>query len=230
MSYVAELYPLQKRLNETIRNAEKFGEARELFLELHASVHFAPVGQEPTALDRLWETLEREEFAVMPTVRDVTIAWNIWHVTRIEDLTVNYLIDGRDQLLDKAWLNRLGTSFADTGNAMSDEEIMCLSRSLNPAELKEYRIAVGENTRRILSGLRPEDMKRKAHAGGRAKIIGSGGVTGHPDSIWLVDFWGRKDVAGLIAMPVTRHQLGHINDSFGLKDKIHKKKTPFYMA
>lgn len=229
MSFVAELYPLQKRLNDIIRVPERFSEARELCLALHASVHFAQDGAAPTVMDELWRELEPEDFAVMPTVKDVTIAWNIWHITRVEDLTVNCLIAGKKQILDKEWIARLGATAADTGNAMTDDEIMRLSRNLDPDALRAYRIAVGENTRRILSALGPEDMARKADAGGRRKIIDGGGVTDHPESFWLVDFWCRKDIAGLITMPVTRHQLGHINDSFKLKEKIKKRKSPFYM-
>jgi len=56
------------------------------------------------------------------------------------------------------------------------------------------------------------------------RILKEGGVTTHPDSIWLLDFWGKKDVAGLLMMPVTRHQVGHLSDCIRLKGKIRKMK------
>jgi len=57
--------------------------------------------------------------------------------------------------------------------------------------------------------------------------LNDGGVLNNSDSIWLLDFWGKKDVAGIILMPITRHQIVHLNDCFNLKQKIDKKKT-FY--
>jgi hypothetical protein len=46
-----------------------------------------------------------------------------------------------------------------------------------------------------------------------------GVLTRQDDSIWLLDFWGKKTVAGLLQMPITRHQIVHINDCFKLKAK-----------
>lgn len=37
-------------------------------------------------------------------------------------------------------------------------------------------------------------------------------------------FLGKKNVAGIILMPGTRHQIGHLNDCINLKEKIDKKK------
>jgi hypothetical protein len=49
------------------------------------------------------------------------------------------------------------------------------------------------------------------------RILDEGGVTGHKDSLWLLDFWGKKTVAGILLMPITRHQILHLNDSMKLK-------------
>ena len=37
--------------------------------------------------DNLLFDLRREEYALMPTNKDETIAWVLWHIARIEDLT-----------------------------------------------------------------------------------------------------------------------------------------------
>ncbi|WP_346868936.1 hypothetical protein [Clostridium sp. UBA5119] len=42
-------------------------------------------------------------------------------------------------------------------------------------------------------------------------------------SNWLIDFWGRKNVAGIILMPMTRHQVIHINESLSAKKKSKSK-------
>ncbi len=66
-------------------------------------------------------------------------------------------------------------------------------------------------------------MKKRFRKGSLSRIFEEGGVLDHPDSIWLIDFWGKKDVAGIILMPITRHQLVHLNDCVKIKNKIKRK-------
>lgn len=222
MTLTKDWNPKQAALKEALAKQERFDEAIRLCLELHGNVHSSPVSGSgtPTIFDTLWGGLSREAFETMPTVRDATIAWNIWHITRIEDITANILIAEDSQVLNDDWLFRLGVSVRDTGNAMTDPEILCLSRSLDMDVLQSYRNAVGVRTREIVGGLSAADMKRKMKPETVRGILVEGGVTEHKDSIWLLDFWGRKAVAGILLMPITRHQIVHINDSVRLKSKI----------
>lgn len=216
--------PKQAQLKELIAKPEKFEEAKELCLQLHSIVHSSEItpGIEPTLLDEVWEGLTEKAFFTMPTVKDVTVAWNIWHITRIEDITANILIGEREQVLDEEWLERLGVRVRDTGNAMTDEEILALSRQLVREELKSYRDAVGVRTKEIINNLTSPDLKRKVKGESIARILQEGGVTEQEDSIWLLDFWGKKNVAGILLMPITRHQAGHLNDCIKLKKKLKK--------
>lgn len=53
----------------------------------------------------------------------------------------------------------------------------------------------------------------------------SGGVVSHPESEWLADFWTQKDAAGIILMPLTRHQLLHLNQCGKIKSELtHQSK------
>jgi hypothetical protein len=185
-------------------------------------VHTAEISNncEDSYYDELMSGLTKEAFTVMPTIKDVTIVWNLWHITRIEDLTANILIQEKEQVLNEDWLKRLGVTVTDTGNAMTDGEILDLSNSINLEELRNYRKAVGVRTRSIVNSLAPADIKRKVRSESIARILEEGGVTKHPDSLWLLDFWGRKNVAGILLMPITRHQIGHLNDSMKLKKKL----------
>ena len=59
------------------------------------------------------------------------------------------------------------------------------------------------------------------------RILNEGGVTRQEESFWLLDFWGKKDVAGLLLMPPTRHVMLHLNDCFRWKEEIRTKKKFF---
>jgi len=219
--------PKQSRLRKIIRKPDCFDEAIRLCFELHALVHQSDVSNSTnrTLADEIYEDLREIDYCHMPTARDVTIAWNLWHIARIEDITMNLLVGDGKQILDGTWLNKLGTMTTDTGNAMTDEEIIVLSKELNKASLLEYRYTVGIKSRKILSALQPADMKRKFFKDRVEQIIMQGCLTDHPQSIWLKDFWGKKDVAGILLLPLTRHQAGHLNDCLKLKKKCAKIKN-----
>jgi len=141
-------------------------------------------------------------------------------MTRIEDITANILIADDIQVINSDnWLDKMNVTVCDAGNAMSDEEINDFSSAINMKELRNYRIAVGRKTREIIKHLQVKDMKRRMEAKSLKRIFDEGGVLHAEGSEWLVDFWGRKNVVGILLMPITRHQIVHINDSLKLKEK-----------
>ncbi|MDD6811181.1 MAG: DinB family protein [Lachnospiraceae bacterium] len=222
------LSDLHKELSTVIRKKEELESAKQLFLEIHEKLHLSEVsGTEENEVDRLLRDLMQEEYAIMPTAKDETIAWVLWHIARIEDLTMNMLIAKEEQIFNEEWKSRLHALFTDTGNALSDDEIMELSHALNKEELLRYRNVVGRRTREIVEGLEAEDMKRKVDSSDLDRILNCGGVTEQEDSIWLLDFWGKKDVAGLLLMPPTRHVMLHLNDCCKWKEQIRTKKKFF---
>jgi hypothetical protein len=216
--------PLQARLRELLDGKESFSEAMELVLRMHGLLHTRDVsGQSaPTLMDEVWEDLSDYAFRTMPAAADVTVAWNIWHITRIEDLTCNLLMADSSQVLDDTWQSRLHTKVRDTGNAMTDEEILSFSSDVDRQALRDYRDAVGRRVREVITGFEPDSLKRRFSKRQVDRIAEEGGVLTHPDSVWLLDFWGKKNVAGILLMPITRHQMGHLNDCLKLKEKCAK--------
>ncbi len=193
---------------------------------MHSQVHTSEMSGAAfvTYEDILWENLDQKVFSEQFKQKGTTIAWNLWHLTRIEDLTVNLLIAEKDQVINSSgWLDRMQVSVSDTGNAMSDSEIAAFSSRVNMQELRNYRIEVGRKTQEIIKKLTPEMLKQKVKPEMIQRIKEEGGVTDAEDSKWLLDFWGKKTVAGIIQMPITRHQIVHLNDSLMLKDKLSKK-------
>lgn len=212
----------QKRLRDIFVKADKFPEAIHLCLEQHAMVHTSEMSQSSvvTFEDELWEGLHKDTFCTMPTIKDETIAWSLWHITRIEDITMNILVANEMQIIYKEnWLEKLGVTVCETGNSMTDEEIMDLSSRLNMQELRQYRIAVGRKTREIITCLQPADLKGKIKADRLQRILNEGAVLDVEGANWLIEFWGRKNVAGILLMPVTRHQMVHLNAAMHLKKK-----------
>jgi hypothetical protein len=217
-----------KELNKIIRKKDSIENAKELFLELHGKLHLSSVSNSiKNEVDELLEDLTVQEYAIMPSIKDETIAWVLWHIARIEDLTMNILINNDNQIFNDEWKKRLNVTITDTGNALSDDEIMQLSKDINITELLNYRNAVGKQTRTIVNKFLADDMKRKIEKGSLDRILQEGGVTNQEQSIWLLDFWSKKDVAGLLLMPPTRHVMLHLNDCSKWKKEIRTKRKFF---
>lgn len=226
MKYFGEgLSELHKELSTVIRKADRVEEARQKFFDLHGRLHRSAVsGGDRNEVDLLLDDLLPEEYRIMPTLKDETIAWVLWHVARIEDLTMNFLVAGGDQIFDKTWQERMNASITDTGNALTDDEILELSARMDLGSLLAYRDAVGTRSREIVGTLSAGSMKRSVSSRGIEAIRQAGGVTAQEESVWLLEYWGKKDVAGILLMPPTRHLIMHFNDCCKWKQQMRKSK------
>ena len=216
----------QKLLKSKIMKLDKFDETIKLCLEQHSMVHTGEMSQTNiiTFEDDLWDGLDEVTFRTMPTEKDeATIAWCLWHSTRTEDITMNILVADDTQVINSNnWIEKMNVRIFDTGNAMTNDEIIDFSLSMDMKELRSYRKTVGRKTREIIKRLEPSDLKRKMEASRLQRILDEGGVLNVEGSNLLIDFWSRKNVAGILLMPVTRHHIVHINESIRLKEKCRK--------
>jgi len=213
----------QKKLNVLLPNQKTFANGISLLLEMHSLLHDKKVYKitSGTFYDDLWENMKEETCKIISN-KETSVLWNIWHITRIEDIVSNILIGKKETVFNKDIQTKLNIKIKDTGNAMTYSEIESFNKNMNIKELKEYRVKVGKSTQKIIRALEFSDVKRKVEKEQLEKIKLNEGVTDAPKSIWLLDFWGRKNMLGLINMPITRHQVVHLNDCFKIKQKYNK--------
>ncbi len=217
----------QTFLRSIILKSGNFDEAIELCLKQHEMVYPSDMLQKNilTFEDELWQGLEETTFRTMSAKENSTIAWCIWHITRIEDITMNILVADTAQVINtNQWIQKMNTKIYDTGNAMTSEEIVDFSNSVNMNELRDYRIAVGKRTCEIIRSFKPEDLKRKMEKARLKRILDEGAVLDVEGANWLIDFWGKKNVAGILLMPVTRHHMVHLNESLRIKKKYQQSR------
>lgn len=215
-----------KELRKIILKPDKIQESKSLALSLHSMVHLSIMSgvNKKTFEDELWEGLDENTFRTSQNQKGRTISYGIWHCTRIEDITMNLLVAGDKQIFNREnWQEKINSNITDTGNAMSEDDIIEFSKNINMEELKNYRIEVGRRTRDIVENLSTQDMKRNFDKHRLQRILDERAVLDVKASNWLIDFWGRKNVAGIILMPMTRHQVIHINESLSAKKKSKSK-------
>ncbi len=199
----------------------------ELALELHAMVHPAEISErtEKTVADFVLDyMMQGHQNELVPREtwdtdlhyagsKTVPICWQFWHIYRIEDIVSNILMENGQQIFNDEWKRRIGSSISDTGNALEPKELIAWSKNINVDELRNYIITVGKNTRRILSGLTLKQIKSMVPEEWVMRILEEGGVTTDFRSVWLLVFWGRLTVGGMILTPMTSHHMMHLPTS-----------------
>jgi hypothetical protein len=213
----------QKNLKVLLSGQNTFNKGIDLLLKMHSLLHDKNVYKNniETFYNNLWENLKIETCKIISN-KETSILWNIWHITRIEDIIANILIGNKETIFNMEYMEKLNIKIMDTGNAMTYSEIELFNKNVCLKELNEYRKKVGKSTKKIIEKLEYKDIKRKVEKGQLENIKLNNGVINDSRSIWLLDFWSKKNVLGLIMMPITRHQIVHLNDCFKIKLKYNK--------
>lgn len=216
-----------KRLRVLLKSESTFEQAKNLFKDLHAMVHSSDMSDNKTETfeEDIWCGFNETALKKGLNKKGRTAAYGLWHSARIEDITINLLVAEREQVIDTGnWIKKIKSTVYSTGNELDVEEILLFSEKVDLEALKQYRNAVGIRTCEIVSEFSYKDTKRKASKAGLEKAVEKGAVANSDKSLWLIDFWGKKTVAGILLMPATRHNLVHINESIEAKKRGLKLK------
>ncbi|MBO5033866.1 MAG: hypothetical protein J6D08_18665 [Lachnospiraceae bacterium] len=226
MTKEALFAPIRERyheLKQTLKGND-IDKIRELTLEVHAMVHPAEISgrTEKTIADYVLDYMlkgnqnqlvPREDYDVdlhYAGTRTVPMCWQFWHTYRIEDLVSNILMANQNQIFNEQWKRKIGSSITDTGNALELDEAIAFGKGINIEALCEYMTAVGKNTRHILESLTLEQIHSMVPEEWVMRILEEGGVTTDFRSVWLLVFWGRLTVGGMILTPMTDHHMMHL--------------------
>ncbi|MBR2993207.1 MAG: phage head-tail adapter protein [Clostridiales bacterium] len=180
----------------------------------------------------LWDTilsykkeLKREDFDAIPFINadgyhSKTIAYSLWHIFRIEDICAHTLVKGDEQVFfKKGYQEKIGSPIITTGNELAGQEIADFSKQLDLDELYAYMLDVKKSTEKIIKGLSFEDTKAKISDARKKELEDLHVVSEDESAIWLIDYWCKKDVRGLIQMPFSRHWIMHIEACGRIKSK-----------
>jgi hypothetical protein len=217
----------QTELRRVMTTSGQFDEAIQLFFEQHASLHTAQISNEKSGdvLTEFWsfedailDDLSEAQFRRIPENCEHSIVWCIWHLARIEDVTINILVADSPQVFIQAgWQERLGVPFRDCGNEMDDEGLLALSAAIDLQALRDYRAAVGWRTRQIVAQLKETDIREKVDSNRIQRVLDEGAILEAARGV--ADYWSRRDIAGLLLMPASRHNLVHLGEALQLKQR-----------
>jgi hypothetical protein len=200
-----------------------YKKALEQFMIQHAMVHSQKVsGMDMWSFeDELWHGLTEQTARIIPAHGEHSIAWMLFHIARIEDVVLNLLIAGTPQLYTQAgWANKLKSTIQHSANKMNIDSVARLSASLNITALREYRVAVRRRTREVVKKIQPKELNQKVQPARLQQVLAEGAVI--EDAMEVIDYWGKRTIAGLLLMPLTRHNLLHLNEALKVKQKLSR--------
>lgn len=210
----------QKRFDQALQHKQDHAQALDLFLNQHAMVHTARAFQAGlwSFDDEVWEGLSDAAARRVPQGFVHSIAWMLWHTARCEDITLNILVAGGEQVLvSGGWLEKLNIVACDTGSEMSEVELAAFNSDIELHALRDYRLAVAQRTREIVQQIQPGGFQHKVLPERVPRLLAEGAVV--PAANYLVEYWSGRTTGGLLRMPATRHHMVHFNECLRLKKK-----------
>jgi len=94
-----------------------------------------------------------------PHPRVNSIAWNLWHIARVEDAGINRFVADRPQVLDEGgWMQKMNIPWRHHGSEMTFPEVDELNERIHITTLREYTNAVHERTLEVVKSLNLDNL------------------------------------------------------------------------
>ena len=207
-----------KRMQLLIKKPETFDQGKAVLFELRNDL-----------MDTLLSfkgDLSREDFDAMPFINadgyhSKNIAYSIWHIFRIEDIVAHTLVEGDEEVLIAGnYQRRINSPIITTGNELVKEQISAFTKQLDIDELYSYVADVKKSTEEIIRELTYGELKNKIPVERKEHLQSLGVVSEEENAVWLIDYWCKKDVRGLVQMPFSRHWIMHVEACRRIKSKL----------
>ena len=212
---------LNKAMQQLLKKRDTFNEGIAALFRLRDELY--------NTMLSLREELSRGDFDAMPYPKAKgyhckNIAYSLWHIFRIEDITANTLIADREQVFFTGdYQRRINSPIITTGNELSGDEIASFTKVLDIGALYEYISDVKQSTEDTVLGMDFDKLKTKIPTERREKLISLEVVSRSEDAFWLVDYWCGKDIRGLIQMPFSRHHIMHTEAMLRIRDGLPRR-------
>ncbi|MGD8455450.1 MAG: DinB family protein [Anaerolineales bacterium] len=162
----------------------------------------------------VWEDVPEDLMRQRPHPRVNSLAWNMWHLTRVEDIAINRFIADRPQVLDEGdWMEKMGVPLRHNGFAMTFPQVDELSQGIDLGALRGYSQALKARTLEVVSELTEGILQEKLTEERVRAVMFDEGAAG-PGAEGLVEnYIGWTKAACLMNHALTHsyHHVGEMN-------------------
>jgi uncharacterized damage-inducible protein DinB len=165
-------------------------------------------------LGTIWKNVPEQKMRKRPHPNVNSIAWNLWHLTRVEDSAVNRFIADCEQVLDSGgWMQRMKVPLRHNGFGMTFPEVDDLSRTVDLKALHGYSGAVQSRTREVVNQLSPESLDETLDEEQLRLILFEEGLAGPNGHGLLENYLGWTKAMCLMNLALTHsfHHMGEIS-------------------
>ncbi len=163
-------------------------------------------------LSGFWEVVTHDQMRQQPHPRANSIAWNLWHIARVEDAGLNRFVTGGSQVLDDGgWLEKMQIPWRHHGTDMSLVEVDELSKRIDLNALHGYSQAVQARTRQILSRLDLDDLGSLMEEPQVRQIIADEGLAHSNPEGFIQNYTGWSRMKCLMTFGLT-HSWQHLGE------------------
>jgi hypothetical protein len=160
----------------------------------------------------LWTSVPDDLMRRRPHPKVNSIAWNLWHLTRVEDVALNRFIADQPQVLDEGgWMQRMNVPLRHHGGDMTLDEVEELSRSIDIPALHGYSEAVQARTREIVNRLTLDDLDAVLEEDHLRRIMLDEGVARNGDTAIMQNYLGWSKGKSLMNLGLT-HPYQHVGE------------------
>lgn len=163
-------------------------------------------------LGGFWEYVPEELMRQRPHARVNSIAWNLWHLTRVEDSAMNRFIVDRAQVFDDGgWMQRINVPWRHNGSEMTFAEVDELNERIDLQALRGYSNAVYQRTREIIDHLDPNSLDETMKEDRLRVILFDEGMAGPRATGLLENYIGWSKGKCLMNLALT-HPYQHVGE------------------
>lgn len=198
-------------------------EAKEFFLVGHALAHAGKIldvsGYDSSFYeDRVLNELSERNVRQRPKGLN-SIAFLLWHIARTEDVSANVMIAEKPQVFDEGkWAQRLRVARRDIGFGSTTEQVDEISATVDIANLRAYRLAVGHRTRALVQALPATAWERVIDHTRVERAIQEGALL--PQWTWPLEKWATQRVARLLSWPCLGHSTMHLGQAMWVRKLV----------
>ncbi len=169
----------------------------------------------------IWEDVPEIWMRQRPHTRVNSLAWNLWHIARVEDSALNRFVADRPQVLDDGgWMGKMGVPLRHNGFAMTFKEVDQLSQQIDLDALRDYASAIQARTLEIVDNLDLATLDETLTRERVEMVLVQEGLAG-PHAEGLVDNytgWNKAQCLMNLGLTHSYHHVGEMNVIYSLMD------------
>jgi hypothetical protein len=168
----------------------------------------------------LYHQLSGDQLCRRPDENMNSIAWNLWHVARAEDVGFNRLMVAGIQVMDaENWSERMAVPHRHIGTGMSKAEVDTLNTCINLEALMAYHQAVHYRTLEIMEQIDSAMLAEHLDAD-RLSVVLQDGQTLHPDGAWVYDIYLNQSKDWLALHLSANHPWYHLGEIMAIRSML----------